>query len=113
MLCIVCDQLFLRIADIIQRIILESYQNLTVKSWEVSLLKITAVMYLIPAICPHVISLCETEEECGLQQALQTKVVSSYMNQVDRMVSFHVQEMGRDNLPQLSFAEVDRILDQM
>ena len=113
MLCIVYDQLFLRIADVVQRIIRESDQNSTVKSCEVSLLKITAVMYLVPAISPYVISLCDTVEECGLEEALKTRIVNSYMKQVDRMVSFHILEMGREDLPQLSFAEVDRILDQM
>ena len=110
MLCIVCDQLFLRIADVVQRIIRESEENSTVKSCEVSLLKITAVMYIIPAISPYVISICDTVEECKLQEALQTQIVNSYMQQIDRLTG-HVLERG--NLPQLSFAEVDRILDQM
>ena len=112
MLCIVCNQLFLRIADVVQRIIRKSEQNSTVNSCEVSLLKITAVMYIIPAISPYVISICDTVEECGLQEALQTQIVNSYMTQIDRLTG-HVLEMGREHLPQLSFAEVDRILDQM
>ena len=135
MLCLICESLYSKVVDIVDRILQEAISNPTCKATEISLLKLQVVMgsYLEKITCQisylcskiklsnqvvHIQSritnnLIQKDAFCDLTQALRKFLLETYICQVDKMIFEHVMEITDDQIPALSFDEVDRILRQI
>ena len=133
MLCLICESLYSKVVDIVNRILQEAISNPTCKATEISILKLQVVMgsYLEKITCQitylcakntnqvvHIQSritnnLIQKDAFCDLTQALRKFLLETYICQVDKMIFEHVMEITDDQIPALSFDEVDRILRQI
>ena len=133
MLCLICNSLYSKVVDIVDRILQEAINNPTCKATEISLLKLQVVMgsylenvtrqisYLCARNTDQVVrihsrsnnSVIKKDVFCDLTQALRRFLLETYICQVDKMVFEHVVEVSVDPIPALSFEEVDQILGQI
>ena len=133
MLCLICNSLYSKVVDIVDRILQEAISNPTCKATEISLMKLQVVMgsYLERITC-QISYLCakntnqvvrihsritnnviQKDAFCDLTQALRKFLLETYVCQVDKMVFEHVMEVSVDPIPALSFEKVDQILGQL
>ena len=110
MLCLICNSLYSKVVDIVDRIMQEAINNPTCRPTEISLLKLQFVMgsylknvtsqtsYLCARNTDQVVrihskitnNLIQKDAFCDLTQAFRKFLLETYICQLDKMVFEHV-----------------------